>query len=198
VYEQYWAVKGRIEKYRFAREKGIEAIVERQPGWIFEKLRDELPSFWEADSQALVHIRRGAYGVVGPGAALAATALLLLPYLALLPLLVIGLAAMPMTRGPLLLVGFLAYYTLLHVATHGYARYRLPVMPVVFLLGALGAHTLSAGRPAKMSPGRRVTVATVALTLLLSLLPSLHLLADHRALGRPDPGDHVPEETTDQ
>src|SRR5262249_43033102 len=36
VYEQYWAVHGRIEKYRFARAEGLKAIAERQPGWFFE------------------------------------------------------------------------------------------------------------------------------------------------------------------
>src|SRR5207245_1750453 len=47
VYEQYRAVRGRIEKYRLARQKGLEAIWARQPAWFFEKLRQEMPNFWE-------------------------------------------------------------------------------------------------------------------------------------------------------
>ena len=40
--------------------------------------------FWEADSLALVHIRRGAYGAVGPRSAVAAAVVVLVPYLAVL------------------------------------------------------------------------------------------------------------------
>ena len=198
VYEQYWAVKGRIEKYRFARGKGIEAIQERQPLWIFEKLREEMPTFWEADSQVLVHIRRGAYGDVSRLAALLAAALVLLPYLAVLGFFVAGLTVVPLARGPQLLLGFLGYYNLLHVATHGYARYRLPVMPVLFLVGALALVAWRAERRPSVSPRRKVVVGVVALALLLSLVPSLRLLVDHRARGVPDPNDRATEEGTDQ
>ena len=64
VYALYTQVPGRIEKYRYARRMGLAAIAARQPGWIFEKLRDELPRFWEPDSLALAHLRREAYGPV--------------------------------------------------------------------------------------------------------------------------------------
>jgi hypothetical protein len=46
-----------------------------------------------------------------------------------------------------------------------------------------------------VSRRRLLAGAVVALTLVLSLLPSLRLLADHRALGRPDSGDRVTEPT---
>jgi Dolichyl-phosphate-mannose-protein mannosyltransferase len=198
VYEQYWAVHGRIEKYRFARQKGLEAIAERQPTWLFEKLAVELPSFWEADSQPLVHIRRGAYGSLSPRAGLAATVVVLLPYLLVLVSFVAGLAALPTARAPLLLVAFLLYYVLLHVATHGYARYRLPVLPVLFLVAgwALAAGRQRLGRA--LSPRRKVLAAAVALSFLFSLVPSLRLLADHRAYGLPDPGDRAAEEDPDR
>jgi hypothetical protein len=196
VYEQYWAIKGRIEKYRFARQKGIEAILERQPAWFFEKLRDEMPSFWEADGQALVHVRRGAYGEVSSRAALVASAIVVLPYLALLALFVLGVAVMPLSRAPLMLAAFLVYYVLLHVVTHGYARYRLPALPAIMLLGALGARALGT-RPSVSGP-RKAVAAAVGLVLLLSLVPSLRLLRDHRARGGPDPGDRATEEPTDQ
>jgi hypothetical protein len=199
VYEQYWAVHGRIEKYRFAREKGIEAIVERQPLWLFEKLAVEMPSFWEADSQPLVHIRRGAYGAVSPAAGLAATVVVLLPYLLVLVLFVAALALVPFDRGSVLLLGFLAYYLLLHVATHGYARYRLPVLPVLFLFAGAGLAILGERRAFAVLPrGRRLAAATVGLVLVVSIAPSLRLLADHRALGLPDPGDRAAEEDPDR
>jgi hypothetical protein len=194
VYEQYWEVRGRIEKYRFARQKGLEAIRERQPGWLFEKLRDEMPMFWEADSQPLVHIRRGAYGEVAPARAFLAAVVVLLPYLALLASFVAGLLVIPWTRASVPLLAFLAYYNLLHVATHGYARYRLPVLPVLFLVSAYGLVALRSRPRPEISPRRRLVAGAIGLLMAASLVPSLRLLADHRALGRPDPGDRVSEE----
>jgi 4-amino-4-deoxy-L-arabinose transferase-like glycosyltransferase len=194
VYEEYWAVRGRIEKYRFARQKGIEAILDRQPLWLFEKLRDEMPMFWEADSQPLVHIRRGAYGEVGPGRAVVTAVVVLVPYVALLALFVAGLLVVPLTRASVLLLAFLAYYNLLHVATHGYARYRLPVLPVLFLVAAAGIVAFRARPRPAPSPRRLLVAAAIALILAFSLVPSLRALADHRAVGRPDPGDRVTEQ----
>ena len=190
VYDQYWAVHGRIEKYRFAREKGLEAIWARQPTWMFEKLREEMPNFWEADSQPLIHVKRGAYGDVRPVVAATLAVLVLLPYLVLLAFFVAGLARLRLERAPLLLVGFLAYYNLIHVATHGYARYRLPVLPVLFLVaGAAWA----AGRslPALSRP-RKAVAAGTALVLVLSLIPSFRLWVADRALGAPE--RETPEE----
>ena len=107
VYDEYHAVRGRIAKYEFARRKGIEAILERQPWWIFEKLRDEMPNFWEADSQALVHVRRGAYGEPRLAPRRVATAVVVLPYLALLVLVRAGgRAAAPQRRCVLLVAAF--------------------------------------------------------------------------------------------
>ena len=173
VYEQYWAVRGRIEKYRFARQKGLEAIWARQPAWFFEKLRQEMPNFWEADSQALVHIVRGAYGPYDKATAVAAVVVVLATFVVVLVLFVLGLAVLPEERGPLLLVAFLAYYVLLHVATHGYARYRLPALPVLFLIAAFAWASWRAGTYPSLSRARRAMGAAVALALALSVAPTL-------------------------
>jgi 4-amino-4-deoxy-L-arabinose transferase-like glycosyltransferase len=173
VYEQYWGVRGRIEKYRFARQKGLEAIWARQPAWFFEKLRQEMPNFWEADSQALVHIVRGAYGPYDKAAAVAAAVVVLAPFLAVLVLFTMGVAALPIDRGPLLLVAFLAYYVLLHVATHGYARYRLPALPVLFLVAAFAWASWRTDTYPSLTRARRTTGAVVALVLALSVAPTL-------------------------
>jgi hypothetical protein len=172
VYEQYWAVHGRIEKYRFARAEGLKAIAERQPLWFLEKLGQEMPNFWEADSQALVHIVRGAYGPIRPAIAVAVVALFLFSFFACLVGLVFGLAAVPLGRGPLLLVGFLAYYNLIHVATHGYARYRLPVMPAIFLLAAFAWSAWRSRTYPALGAKRRAVASAVALTLVLSVAPT--------------------------
>jgi 4-amino-4-deoxy-L-arabinose transferase-like glycosyltransferase len=177
VYEEYWAVHGRIAKYEHARRRAVEAILERQPLWILEKLRDEMPAFWAAHSQPIVHLERGAYGVVARPKALLAVAVVLLPYLALLVLFVAGIAVLPRGRAPVLLLGFLIFYVLLHVAAHGYPRYRLPALPVLFLVAAQGWVCRPWSRPRPTCPGtdraRRLAAAATALVLGLSVGPSL-------------------------
>ena len=68
---------GGSAKYELARRRAIEAILERQPLWILEKLRTEMPAFWAAHGQPVVHLERGAYGAVARPAALAAVAVVL-------------------------------------------------------------------------------------------------------------------------
>jgi 4-amino-4-deoxy-L-arabinose transferase-like glycosyltransferase len=171
VYEEYWAVHGRIAKYEHARRRAIESILERQPWWTLEKLRDEMPAFWAAHGQPIVHLERGAYGAVSRPRALAAVALVLLPYLAVTVLFAAGVAVLPRGRAPALVLGFLAFYVLLHVAAHGYPRYRLPALPAVFLVAAHGWVAWRA-RPAVDRPHRLAAAAT-ALVLALSVGPSL-------------------------
>ena len=154
-----------------------------------------MPMFWEADSQVLVHIRRGAYGEIAPARALGAAALVLLPYFAVLGLFVAGLLLARLDRTSGLLLGFLGYYNLLHVATHGYARYRLPALPVLFLVGAAALVVLRNRPWPRPSPSRRFAAAAAGVALVLSLVPSVRLLVDHRALGHPDPGDRATVET---
>ncbi len=171
VYEEYWAVRGRIPKYEHARRRAIEAILERQPLWIFEKVRDEVPAFFAAHGQPIVHLERGAYGAVARARAWAAVAVVLLPYLAVLVFFVAGIARLPRGRAPLLLLAFLAFYVLLHVAAHGYPRYRLPAMPAVFLVAA---HGFVAWRErGSVDRGHRLAAAAAALVLALGVGPSL-------------------------
>ena len=63
---------------------------------------------------------------------------MLAPYLAVLVFAVRGLARLPAVRALAPLLLFLAYYNAIHVITHGFNRYRLPVMPVLFALAAWG------------------------------------------------------------
>ncbi len=137
VYALYAQVPGRIEKYRHARHMGLAVIAARQPEWIFEKLRDEMPRLWEADSLALAHLRREAYGPVSALGYRLAWLASVVPYLVVLALFVVGVMRAPVARSQALLLGFGAYYTLLHVATHGFARYRLPLLPLLFVYAGL-------------------------------------------------------------
>jgi 4-amino-4-deoxy-L-arabinose transferase-like glycosyltransferase len=180
------AVQGRIEQYHFARRMGLEAIKARQPWWIFEKLREQMPMFWEAHSMAIIHVQRKAYGEVGAPGALALAVVMLAPYLAALALLVLGLAALDPTPVRLLLLSFLAYYNLIHVVTHGFNRYRLPVMPIVFLLGAAALSAWREGR-LELTPRRRALAAALGLGFALLVAPSLRRHAAHEAFGLQHP-----------
>jgi 4-amino-4-deoxy-L-arabinose transferase-like glycosyltransferase len=173
VYDEYRAVHGRIAQYRNARRRGIEAVLARQPWWIFEKLRDEMPEYWAAHAQPIVHIERGGYGDVPRARAWAAIAVVLVPYLVLLALFVAGIAYLPRGRLPVLLLGFLLYYVLLHIVTHGYPRYRLPSLPVLFLIGAHGwVRWRSRPRP-PLDRRHALSALAVAAVLALSVAPSL-------------------------
>ena len=183
VYDRYEAVHGRVEQYRFARREGWRAIGERQPLWVFEKLREQMPRFWEADSLALIHIKRGAYGAVPPAIAVGAAVVVLAPYLVVLAGFVVGAALLPLDRRRVLLLGFLLGYNALHVVTHGFARYRLPVMPVVFVFAAAAYVAWRGGALAGASVARRAVAAALALVLLLCLVPSLRMNLGHPAFG---------------
>jgi len=192
TYRMVDEVQGRIEQYRYARGMGLAAIRERQPGWILEKLGEQMPMFWEAESMALIHVKRGAYGKVAPASALALSALLLLPYLAVLAFAVRGLVTLPAVRGLALLLLFLVYYNAIHVVTHGFNRYRLPVMPVLFLLAAWGWRP---GRDAaEATPLRRGVGLAVAAVLFASVLPSLAAQWQHCAYGLAAPREDAAAE----
>jgi len=194
VYDRYEAVHGRVEQYRWARSMGIRAILDRQPLWIFEKLASEMPRFWEADSLALVHIKRGAYGDVRAPVAVAAWAVTVLPYLALLGLFVAGLAALEWERRAVLVLGFLIVYNLLHVATHGFARYRMPIVPIVFVVAAHACVLARQGRYPALSRRRRVIAAALAIVLVLCVSPSLLANFKDPAFGFADQQDGTRDE----
>jgi Dolichyl-phosphate-mannose-protein mannosyltransferase len=190
TYAMVDAVQGRIEQYHYALGMGLRAIRDRQPWWILEKLRDEMPRFWEADSLVLVHIKRGdkAYGAVAPPVAVAVAVVVLAPYIAVLGLFALGLACLRGTRSTWLLLAFLVYYNLLHVVTHGFARYRLPVMPLVFLIAGVGFTAWRDGTLARMSARRRAVAMAIALTLAVILIPSFRLNLQNPAFGLTDTG----------
>ncbi|HEV8253863.1 MAG TPA: glycosyltransferase family 39 protein [Vicinamibacteria bacterium] len=178
LYARYKAVHGRIEQYRYAREQGLEAIARRQPRWLIDKLVGEMPRFWSADSFALNHIRRGVYGSgeVRPVVIAAAAVVIIAPYLAALALFVLGLAWTPLDRARVLLLAFVVYYTLLHVVTYGYSRFRLPLLPAVLIIAAQAVVAWREGTKVR-GRRRRLAAAAVGLALALAVAPSLaHLL----------------------
>ncbi len=177
VYEEYWAVRGRVQKYQHTRKRAVEAILDRQPLWLFEKVRDEMPQYWAAHGQPIVHLERGAYGDVSRARAVTAIVVVLAPYLAVLGLFVVGIAVLPPRRPVVLLLAFLLFYVLLHVAAHGYPRYRLPSLPVLFLVAGQGFVFLRTVPRPRPGPRRLWSAAGVGLALALSVGPSLLIWA---------------------
>lgn len=170
VYDEYYANDGKVEQYQWARAAGLRAIWKRQPMWIFEKIRDEGPRLAEIDSLALIHIRRGAYGAPGCGAYRGAAAIVLLPWILVAAAATLAFSRLRPSREVVLLLGILGAYLLLHIATHGFSRYRLPVLPAFFLLAAsLAEGDCRAGRPA----ARRLLLLALTVALALLWAPSV-------------------------
>ena len=138
VYDEYYANEGKVDQYKWARSAGLKVIWERQPAWIFEKIRDEGPRLAELDSLALIHIRRGAYGEVACSTYRGVAMVVLVPWI-LIAMASVGALARARPgpdRQMILLLGLLGAYLLLHIATHGFSRYRLPVLPAFMILAA--------------------------------------------------------------
>jgi len=180
VYRRSEAVRGpghvRIAQRRYQQRMAIQEILSRQPWWAFEKLASEMPRFWEADSLVLIHLeQKRAYGQAPRATDIAVSAVVLAPYLLVLVLALWGGLRMPWGRPAVLLLLFLVFYNGLHVVSHGFSRYRLPVMPVVFLVAGCGTLPALGGGSRVW---RRALVGLAAGTLALSLVPSLERRAD--------------------
>lgn len=187
VYDEYKAVHGHLEQYEYSRRKGLEAIRDRQPWWIFEKLRDEMPRFWEADSLVLIHLKKNAYGVAPPWVLWMVAVLVLTPFLVALGLFVRGLAVFEPSRPRIVLLLFLLYYNVIHLATHGFARYRLPILPAILLIAAWGAV-----HRGPLSPRRRLAAIALSAILAACVIPSLRIHLRHPAFGLVPPDAALP------
>jgi dolichyl-phosphate-mannose-protein mannosyltransferase len=170
-YRQTDSVPGPIPQYRLAWGRAWEAIRERQPEWLLEKLRVEMPEFWAPESHVFVLIDRDAYGPVGQGVRRLVRAVTVLPYLAVLILAIPGLAALRLTAARGLLLLFLVYYNGLHVLTYGQDRFRLPVMPVLFLVAGQAFLHWRAGTFPALAPWRRALLCALVLAAVAVLLP---------------------------
>jgi 4-amino-4-deoxy-L-arabinose transferase-like glycosyltransferase len=177
VYEVYYGIDDEIERYNEARRLGLQAIRDRQPWWLLEKLVQETPKFWETDSLVLIHITRGAYGRVPTWAARVTAAVVVMPYLGILALCIAGVCALPIDRTRGLLLATAALHFLLHVSTHGFARYRLPVMPVLFLVAAWAAVALWERRFPRLSRGRWALAMTLAVVAAWVVVVSIRATA---------------------
>jgi 4-amino-4-deoxy-L-arabinose transferase-like glycosyltransferase len=190
VYARTAAIRGPghvgVAQYRYQRKMAWDAIRARQPWWLLEKLRSEMPAFWETDSVALIHLNdKKAYGTPTPGTARLVALIMLVPYLGVLALFALGAARLPSSRLAVLLLLFLTYYLAIHVATHGFSRYRMPVLPVVFLVAAAALTPLRDLVAARTRRLRWALASLVGIVLLISIVPSLRRQIADPAYGRP-------------
>ncbi len=163
-----------VERDRLARQWAWQAIRARQPSWIVEKLQAQMPEFWKLDSE--IHdqyIGRHACGKLRLATALALEALVVLPYLALVALSLVGLARLRLAAGPLLLLVLLAAYNLAHVVAYATPRFRLPLLPVVFLLAAFVLVAPREGVRAPLRKGRLILLAVLVALAALVLSANL-------------------------
>jgi hypothetical protein len=183
IYEALAKRGGPLEQDRYCRRMAWETIRERQPLWILEKLGEQMPEFWKAGSEVLDHlVGRGACGPLSDATLVGLEVLLVGPYLVVLFLFLLALVRVPMTAGGGLLLVLLAAYNLAHVVAYATTRFRLPVMPVVFIFAAA---VLVGWREGTLRPlrgwRRGLFVGLVLLTLAL-LAPGLPELTTWRLL----------------
>jgi hypothetical protein len=183
IYEVLATKGGPIEQDRYCRAMAWETIAARQPAWILEKLRSEMPEFWKAGSEVLDHlVGRRACGPLAVAILVAIELLVVLPYLAVLALSLVGLARVRFSGPAWLLLILLVAYNAAHVAAYATTRFRLPVLPVVFMFAAA---PLVGSREGGLHPlrGWRVALlAALALATLATLAPGMEELAAWRDL----------------
>jgi hypothetical protein len=187
IYEVLATVGGPVEQDRYCREMAWRTIAQRQPAWALEKLAGQMPAFWQPGSEVLDHlVGREACGPLPRGRLVAAEVLLVLPYLAVLALSLVGLARLRPGGAAALLMLLLAAYNAAHVVAYATTRFRLPVMPVVFLLAAAALVGPGRGRLAPLRGWRLALLLTLAAAALAVLAPGMDELLSWRLLtGRP-------------
>jgi len=183
IYEVLATKGGPIEQDRYCRAMARETIAARQPAWILEKLRSEMPEFWKAGSEVLDHlVGRRACGPLPASRLVPIELLLVLPYLAALALFLVGLARARLSGAAWLLLILLVADNAAHVAAYATTRFRLPVLPVVFTFAAAA---VAGGREGALHPlrgWRLLLLAALAAATLATLAPGLEELASWREL----------------
>jgi hypothetical protein len=183
IYEVLATKGGPVEQDQYCRAMARETIAARQPGWVFEKLGEQMPEFWKAGSEVLDHlVGRGACGPLPAARLVPIELLLVLPYLAVLGLFLVGLVRVRFTAGAWLLLVLLAAYNAAHVAAYATTRFRLPVLPVVFMVAAAIVAGRGRGTLLPLRGVRLLLLVALVLASLATLAPGLEELVTWRAL----------------
>jgi hypothetical protein len=183
IYEVLATKGGPVEQDRYCREMAGRTIADRQPGWALEKLAGQMPEFWKAGGEVLDHlVGRQACGPLPAAALVPVELLVVLPYLAVLGLFLVGLARLRFSAGGWLLQVLLAAYNAAHVVAFATTRFRLPMLPVLFMVGAAFLVGRREGSLLPLKGPRAVLLAVLALAALATLAPGLEELATWRLL----------------
>ena len=183
IYEVLATKGGPVEQDRYCRQMARETIAARQPAWILEKLAGQMPEFWKAGSEVLDHlVGREACGPLPVARLVPIELALVLPYLAVLGLFLVGLAQLRFSAGGWLLLFLLAAYNAAHVVAYATTRFRLPVLPVVFMVAATVVVGRRDGALLPRRGWRLLLLVAIALATLATLAPGLEELAVWRLL----------------
>jgi Dolichyl-phosphate-mannose-protein mannosyltransferase len=187
IYEILDTVGGPIEQDRYCRQMAWRAIRDRQPWWIFEKLGAEMPEFWKAGSEVIDHLEgREACGPLPPRTSALLELAFVGPYLVLLGFFLVGLARLRPSSGGWLLLALLGAYNLAHVVAYATTRFRVPVLPIVFMVAAAAAVGGGERGLAPLRGRRLVLVALLVVVALLTLAPGMPELVTWSLItGRP-------------
>src|SRR5262245_37928195 len=163
VYREHHATPGGpIAQERHDRQEALEAILDRQPRWLLDKLVQQTGAFWAVNDQVVVHLERRAYKRLPVATNRLVAALTVLPYLVVLVLAPFALASLRADRASVLLGGFLLFTLALHVVAFASPRFRMSVLPVLFLLAAQTLDRGLAGSWRVLSTRRRVVAGIFA------------------------------------
>jgi hypothetical protein len=149
-----------VEGNRWAFREALREATSHPPSWYSRKVVRDLVGFWGVNSLPVIHLEYEAYGGLSPSAARFAAALSIAPYLVLMGFAVLGLAGSRLDRPRLLVYGFSLGYLLMHHLAFGFPRFRMPLVPVLFVLAAEARVRLREGPP--LSSRRRLAAATLA------------------------------------
>ncbi len=183
IYEVLARIEGPVAQDRYCRRLAWEEVAARQPTWILEKLAAQMPEFWKPGSEALDHlVGREACGPLTTVTLVPIELVLILPYLALVGLLVVGLARLRFGAAAGLLLLLLAAYNAAHVVAYATSRFRLPVMPVLFLVAGAVLVGRSEGSLLPLRSRRAALLVLLLLVATLAIAPGLQELASWRLL----------------
>jgi 4-amino-4-deoxy-L-arabinose transferase-like glycosyltransferase len=183
IYEVLATKGGAVEQDRYCRAMAWETIASRQPAWAFQKIGEQMPEFWKAGSEVLDHLAgREACGPLSVTRLVPIELVLLLPYLAVLGLFLVGLVRVRFTGEAFFLLVLLAAYNAAHVVAYATTRFRVPVLPVVFMVAAAVVLGRRDGALLPLRGWRLLLLAALALAALATLAPGLDELAAWRLL----------------
>jgi hypothetical protein len=183
IYEVLATKGGPVEQDRFCRQMARETIAARQPTWIFEKLGEQMPEFWKAGSEVLDHlVGRQACGALPLRMLVPLEIVLVLPYLVALGFFLVGLVRLRFSGAAWLLLLLLAAYNAAHVVAYATTRFRLPVLPVVFMVAAALVVARREGTLLPLGRARAALLAVLVVAMLAALAPGVDELASWRPL----------------